>query len=101
MIYLTQLIYINEGKEDIFNEFESHAIPIIAKYNGELALRIRPEPSSIIQIGPMEVPYEIHLVSFNTEADFNAFMVDQQRTKYLHLKEESIRVSFLVKGEKL
>jgi hypothetical protein len=49
----------------------------------------------------MEVPYEIHLVSFNTEADFNAFMVDQQRTKYVHLKEESIRVSFLVKGEKL
>ena len=101
MIYLTQLIYINEGKEGIFKEFESHAIPIIANYNGELALRIRPEPSSIIQIGPMEVPYEIHLVSFNTEADFNAFMVDQQRTKYLHLKEESIRVSFLVKGEKL
>jgi len=101
MIYLTQLIYIHEGKEDVFNEFESYAIPIIAHYNGQLALRVRPEPSAIIKTGSMEAPYEIHLVSFSTEADFNAFMADKERQKYLHLKEESIRVSFLVKGEKL
>lgn len=36
MIYITQLIYIVEGREDIFDQFESVAIPIIAKYNGEL-----------------------------------------------------------------
>ena len=35
MIYITQLIYIKEGQEKMFHEFEDVAIPIIAKYNGK------------------------------------------------------------------
>jgi len=101
MIYITQLIYIKEGQEDIFNEFESHAIPIISNYNGELTLRIRPEADAFIEIGSIERPYEIHLVSFKTEADFSAFLKDEERNKFLHLKEQSIKVSILIKGEEL
>jgi len=33
MIYLTQLIYVKEGKEDLFHQFEEIAIPTILKYN--------------------------------------------------------------------
>ena len=29
MIYITQLIYINEGQEHVFDQFEDVAIPII------------------------------------------------------------------------
>jgi hypothetical protein len=102
MLYLTQLIYLMEGQEDIFNEFESHAIPIIADYNGELIFRVRPESKSFIEVGDsVGKPYEIHLISFESEADFCAFMADEGRNKYLHLKEQSIKVSFLIKGEKL
>ena len=101
MIYITQLIYIHEGQEAAFNEFESHAIPIIANYRGELVLRIRPEKDQFIEIGSVERPYEIHLISFETEADFSAFLVDKHRKKFLHLKEKSMKVSFLIKGEKL
>ena len=72
MIYITQLIYINLGQEDIFNEFEALAIPIISKYNGRLALRIRPEDKQMIE-GDMERPYEIHLVEFDSQADFDRF----------------------------
>ena len=42
MIYITQLIYIKEGQENIFHQFEDVAISIISKYNGQLLLRIRP-----------------------------------------------------------
>jgi hypothetical protein len=42
MIYITQLIYIKEGQEKIFDEFEDVAIPIIAKYKGKLLFRVRP-----------------------------------------------------------
>lgn len=101
MLYITQLIYINDGQEEAFNEFESHAIPIIANYNGELVFRIRPESESFIEMGSLEKPYEIHLVSFKSEADFSAFMADEDRKKFIHLKEKSIRVSFLIKGEEL
>ena len=100
MIHLTQLIYIKEGQENIFNEFESVAIPIISKYNGRLTLRIRPEKESFIEAN-IEQPYEVHLVEFDTEEDFENFKRDEERKQFLHLKEQSIRTSILIKGEKL
>ncbi len=100
MIYITQLIYIKEGQESVFHQFEDIAIPTIFKYNGRLTLRIRPEESSIIECN-IEKPYEIHLVEFNTQEDFDNFKKDEERKKILHLKEESIKSSILIQGTKL
>ena len=73
MIYITQLIYLKEGAEDVFEQFEHIAMPIIPRHNGKLLLRIRPEDSSFIEAN-IERPYEIHLVEFETEEDFKNFM---------------------------
>jgi len=100
MIFITQLIYIQEGQEDIFNQFEDIAIPAILKYNGRLLLRVRPGENAIIEAN-MEKPYEIHLVEFAAEKDFDNFMQDEERKKFLHLKEQSIRSVLLIKGIKL
>lgn len=100
MIYITQLIYIKEGQENMFHQFEDVAIPTILKYNGRLTFRIRPEESSIIECN-IEKPYEIHLVEFNTQEDFDNFKKDEERKKFLHLKEKSIRTSILIQGTKL
>jgi uncharacterized protein (DUF1330 family) len=100
MIYITQLIYIREGQERTFHEFEDVAIPIIAKYNGKLLLRVRPAEDAFIENG-IDKPYEIHLVEFDSEQDFKNFMIDEERKKFLHLKEQSIELSVLYKGVKL
>ncbi len=100
MIYITQLIYILAGQESIFNQFEDIAIPIISKYNGRLLLRVRPDDHSFIG-HQLERPYEIHLVEFDTEQDFENFKQDEERKKFLHLKEQSIKASILYKGIKL
>lgn len=100
MIYITQLIYIKDNEELIFQQFENIAIPIIAKYNGQLLLRVRPDENSMIEMS-IEQPYEIHLVKFDAETDFKNFMQDEERKQYLHLKEKSIKSSILIKGEKL
>ncbi|MBO9617671.1 MAG: DUF1330 domain-containing protein [Niabella sp.] len=100
MIYITQLIYIKDGQEEAFNQFESIAIPLISKYNGRLLLRIRPAEDTFIET-QIERPYEIHFVEFDTEHDFQDFMKDEERKKILHLKEQSIKTVLLVKGEKL
>ena len=97
MIVLTQLIYINEGQEAIFDQFESIAIPAIARYNGRMLLRVRPSKESFIE-NSIEVPYEIHLAEFNTQAEFDEFMKDEERKKFLHLKEKAIRSSVLIQG---
>ena len=100
MIYITQLIYIKDGREKTFHEFEDVAIPIIAKYNGRLLLRVRPQKDGFIE-NSIDKPYEIHLVEFDSEQDFKNFMLDEERKKFLHLKEQSIESSILYKGEKL
>ncbi|MGN6352490.1 MAG: DUF1330 domain-containing protein [Parafilimonas sp.] len=100
MILITQLIYIVEGKEKIFDEFEDIAIPAILKYNGKLLLRIRPAADNFIE-AHIEKPYEIHLVEFREKQDFENFMNDEERKKYLHLKEQSIKASVLIKGTQL
>lgn len=100
MIYITQLIYIKEGQEEVFHQFEEVAIPAISKYNGRLLLRVRPDDASFIESN-MERPYEIHLVEFEEEHDFVNFMKDPDRAQFLHLKEKSIRSAWLIKGSKL
>lgn len=99
-LYITQLIYIKEGKEDILDEFESIAIPAIAKYNGQMLFRVRPEQKAFIE-NTIEQPYEIHLASFPTEEDFQQFMQDEERKKFLHLKEKALQSTILIKGNKL
>lgn len=100
MIYITQLIYILDGQEATFKEFEKVAMPLISKYNGRLLLRNRPNPENIIEQN-IETPYEIHLVEFNSEKDLEDFFKDEERKKYVHLKDQSIKSVWLIKGTRL
>jgi uncharacterized protein (DUF1330 family) len=100
MIHVIQFIYIIPGKEDIFDQFEAIAIPIIAKYNGRLLLRVRLGENSFIE-HHMDKPYEIHFVEFDTLHNFENFLQDEERKKILHLKEQSIKASVMVQGKKI
>ena len=95
MIYITQLIYIKEEQEHLFDQFEEVAIPIIGKYNGKLLLRVRPGEAAFIETW-IDKPYEIHLVEFEDEQDFKNFMQDEERKNFLHLKERAIKTSILI-----
>ena len=100
MIFITQLVYIKEGQEDIFHQFEEIAIPAILQYNGRLLLRVRPTDNCFIG-HHIDKPYEIHLVEFAAEQDFVNFTQDEERKKFLHLKEQSVKSVVLIKGAKL
>lgn len=100
MIYITQLVYIRQGQENVFHQFEDIAIPAISRYNGRLLFRIRPTESTFIEHN-IEKPYEIHLVEFDTEQDIENFQNDEERKKFLHLKDQSIKSVLLIKGTKL
>ena len=99
MIYLTQLIFVIEGKEEAFNQFEDLAIPLLEDYEGKMIYRIKPEKKAFITANE-EVPYEIHFISFPDDLFFQSFMLDKKRQEFIHLKEESIRFSYLIKGKK-
>ena len=100
MIFLTQLIYIKDGQESVFHQFEDIAIPAILKYNGRLLLRVRPTEKYFYEYH-IDKPYEIHLVEFTDEQDFENFKLDKEHKKLLHLKEQSIKSVLLIKGIKI
>lgn len=100
MIYLTMMIFVKKGKEKIFHQFEALALPILKDYFGKLIYRIRPTKETYIS-AEEELPYEIHFISFNSEQDFVNFTKDKRRKEFLHLKKDSIKSIFLVKGTKL
>ena len=98
MIYITQIIYIKDGQESVFHQFEKLAIPIISNYNGRILLRIRPDDASVIEKN-IEKPYEVHIVSFDNEQDFESFKQDKTRQEFLHLKEQSIQSVLSIQGK--
>ncbi len=100
MLYYTQLIYIKEGREDTFQTFEDHVLPLLAKYNGKLLYRVRPTGESVVATEVGE-PYEVHLVSFPGKADFTAYASDKERQSYLHMKDSSVAKVLLIEGTEL
>jgi uncharacterized protein (DUF1330 family) len=100
MIFITQLVYIKEGQESVFDQFEEIAIPTISRYNGRLLLRVRPTETTFIE-HHIDPPYEIHLVEFDEDQDFENFKQDNERKNFLHMKEQSIQSVLLIKGTKL
>ncbi len=100
MLYLTQLIFVIKGKEETFHAFENFAIPLMEKYNGRIIYRLRPDKESFVD-ADKELPYEIHFISFDTEQDFEDFMKDDSRQAFIHLKNESVKSTLLIKGGKM
>lgn len=100
MLYYTQLIFIKDNGEEQFNLFESYVLPLLKKYNGTLIYRVRPTAGCVIETA-MGHPYELHLVSFPTRADFEGYGGDKDRLKHMSLKEASIEKALLIEGKLL
>lgn len=98
--YLTQLIYVNQDQIAVFEQFEAQVLPLLAQHNGRLLLRIRPTDTTIIE-QTLEPPYEIHLLEFASQADFERYLADPQRQAYLPLKDQAIRSTFVIQGHVL
>ena len=97
MIYVTQLVYVREGQEESFQQFEDLVLPLLGKYGGELILRLRPGPGSLVG-GTSECPYEVHVIRFEHEEDIHRFANDELRQRSLHLKERAVSHVLLMKG---
>ena len=97
MLYYTQVIFIKDKQEETFDLFESNVLPLLKKHNGTLIYRIRPSQECFIEAST-KLPYELHLVTFDTKQDFENYVNDDDRKKYLSLKESSIENAILIEG---
>jgi hypothetical protein len=97
MIYLTQLVYVRPGEEQTFREFEDVVLPLLAKYGGELLLRLRPTAESVVSAS-IELPYEIHFLRFGSEEAIERYARDEARQRVIELRDRSLRATLLIKG---
>lgn len=80
----TVLLYIREGMEIEFLEYENKVLPILSEYEGMLLKRIRHGFST-------DMPYETHIISFKNNDQFQRYIDAPERKQYMHLAEEVIK----------
>ncbi len=97
MIYYTQLIFIKPGCEQEFHAFEDKVLPLLKNHNAELVYRIRPNESAFVEASA-ELPYEIHLVTFNSKDDFKDYAADPNRLAFMEMKNNSVEKIILIEG---
>jgi len=100
MIYYTQLIFIKPGCEPEFHAFEEKVLPLLKGHNGELIYRISTYRDAFIEAS-RELPYEIHLVTFGSRADFEGYATDPKRLEFMEMKNNSVEKIILIEGFEL
>ena len=66
---------------------------LLPKYNAKILLRLKPTIEQVIKT-EIGIPYEIHILEFQSEQDFENYKQDDTRKKFLHLKNESVKSNF-------
>ena len=69
---LVASLFIHPGREVEFRQFETEAARIMKKYGGRIEHVIRPSAS----VPPGSLPHEIHVVSFPSLEQFEAYRGD-------------------------
>lgn len=100
MVFITQIIHIHPHKEKEFLEFEDFAIPLMSEYGGKMLHRIRPAKECFVDHLTDSFPYEVHILSFPSEQELTDFINDPRRQEFVHLKNESVQTTFMIKGKK-
>ena len=96
MLHFTLLIFTKEGKEAAFAAYEEKVLPLLARYNGQLLYRMQPGADDAVN---GEMPYEIHILGFNSRADYQNYMQSPQRRALEYMRQEAIEKIITVEGD--
>ncbi len=95
-VLLLARLFIHPGREREFREFETAAARIMARYGGRIERVIR--PLSATPEDPL--PHEIHLVSFPSQEQFDAYRADAELAGLAALRQTAIvRTELVIGGE--
>lgn len=94
-VYYIYMVQVREGQYETFRDYESKVLPLLPKHHGQLEIRLR-----VNKTGPNQ-PDEIHVVSFASVADKEAYRSDPERIRNLPLFEKSVEFATLIEGYKI
>lgn len=99
-LYLTVLLYLVPGQEEVFAQYEDLALSLLGEHGGELLYRLRPRATEVVSSGA-DQPYEIHLLTFPDEYAFEQFLQNPARLAYAGLRAQAIRQTVIIKGHQV
>src|SRR6266851_5129744 len=86
-------LYIYDGREAEFEEFESAAARAMKRYGGAIDRRIRCTPSA-----DNSQPYEVHVVTFPDAQAFERYRADDELKGLADLRARAIRATTVWSG---
>ena len=95
-VTLVAALYVNAGHEREFEQFESAAAQIMARYGGRIERRIRCDADS----DPAQ-PFEVHLLTFPDLDSFERYRLDPELARLAELRARAIRATTVWRGAEL
>ncbi len=95
-VTLVVMLFLNEGHESDFEQFESSAAEIMRRYGGAIERRIR----SASRPDPGE-PYEVHIVTFPDQQSLDRYRKDPDLQQLADLRAKSIHHTVVWQGADL
>lgn len=96
-IYLTVLIYLKQGKEALFHDYERQAAQVMARHNGRFEQIIKPDTVN----GDLPLPDEIHVLSFATPEGFAHYRQDPDSQALASMRLASVERAIFLQGTAL
>jgi len=94
---LVAALYIHEGHEAEFEQFESAAARIMQRYGGAIDRRIGIAPRAAGE----NLPHEVHILSFPDEASLHSYRTDPELLGLADLRSRAIRETVVWMGTDL
>ena len=82
-ITLCVLLWVKEGQEELFEDYENKALEIALRHGGKTISRVRRSESS-------DAPYEVQILQFPNDSALKDFMEDPARNALSDDREKAI-----------
>jgi uncharacterized protein (DUF1330 family) len=84
-------LWAHVGQERALTEYENRVLALLADHDATLVARVSPLPADA-----EDLPTEIHIIRFSTQAAFDAFMVDPRRAAMSSERDAAVARTHIV-----
>lgn len=91
------LLYLHAGRRAAFDRYERLVRAIAVEHGGRFESVIQPSSST----GPIALPDEVHVLSFDSAANFEAYRNDPRRLELAPQRAEAVAETIVIEGTAL
>jgi uncharacterized protein (DUF1330 family) len=84
-------LWAHVGNERALTEYENRVLALLADHDANLVARVSPLPTDVA-----DLPTEIHIIRFATQAAFDAYMVDPRRAAMSAERDAAVARTLIV-----